>query len=315
MLKTIKGLKDKGVLGINGRNANFTLKYNPRRLYPLVDDKVRTKKLAQDNGIPVPDLYAVVEVTGQVHELPDVLKPYSDFVLKPAHGSGGEGILVVSRSVDGKFRKQDGKTLTLDELKHHVFNTLSGLYSLGGQPDEVLAEYRVEFDPLFEKISYEGVPDIRIVVLFGVPIMAMVRLPTKESDGKANLHQGAIGVGISISTGVTLRGVWKNKIVTEHPDTGNLVTDLSIPGWGRLLELAARWYELTDLGYLGVDIVLDKTRGPLILELNARPGLNIQVANNCGLLPRLEMVERHRSSFRSVSQRVAFAQENFTERG
>jgi alpha-L-glutamate ligase-like protein len=200
-------------------------------------------------------------------------------------------------------------------LKHHVFNTLSGLYSLGGQPDEVLAEYRVEFDPLFEKISYEGVPDIRIVVLFGVPIMAMVRLPTKESDGKANLHQGAIGVGISISTGITLRGVWKNKIVTEHPDTGNLVTGLSIPGWRRLLELAAKWYELTDLGYLGVDIVLDKTRGPLILELNARPGLNIQVANNCGLLPRLEMVERHRSSFRSVSERVAFAQENFTERG
>jgi alpha-L-glutamate ligase-like protein len=313
MLKTLKGLKNKGVLGINGRNANFTLKYNPRRLYPLVDDKLRTKKLAQANGIPVPDLYAVVEIPGQVRELPDILKPHSDFVIKPAHGSGGEGIMVVSTASNGAFHKQDGKVITLEELKHHVYNTLSGLYSLGGQPDEVLVEYMVEFDPLFEKISYEGIPDIRIVVMFGVPTMAMVRLPTKESDGKANLHQGAIGVGICISKGITLRGVWKNNIVTEHPDTGNPVTGLSIPGWNHLLELAAKWYELTQLGYLGVDIVLDRSRGPLILELNARPGLNIQVANNCGLLPRLEMVERYRSSFKNVSERVAFARENFSE--
>ncbi|MHB8203294.1 MAG: alpha-L-glutamate ligase-like protein [Desulfomonilaceae bacterium] len=311
MFGTLKRLRNKGVLGINGRNANFTLKYNPRRLYPLVDDKLRTKKLAQANGIPVPELYALVEVAGQVHELPEALKNYHDFVIKPAHGSGGEGILVVSKGVKGGFRKQDGKAISLEELKHHVFNTLSGLYSLGGQPDEVLVEYRVQFDPLFEKISYEGVPDIRIVVMFGVPTMAMVRLPTKESDGKANLHQGAIGVGICMSRGMTLRGVWKNEIVTEHPDTGNPVTGLSIPGWDRLLELSARWYELTGLGYLGVDIVLDRTLGPLTLELNARPGLNIQVANDSGLLPRLKMVERHYKDLVSVQDRVAFAKENF----
>ncbi|MCL5126634.1 MAG: alpha-L-glutamate ligase-like protein [Deltaproteobacteria bacterium] len=311
MFGILKGLREKGVLGINGRNARFTLKYNPRRLYPLVDDKLRTKKLAQANGIPIPELYALVEVAGQVHELPEALGNYSDFVVKPAHGSGGEGILVVSRASNGGLCKQDGKTISLDEFKHHVFNTLSGLYSLGGQPDEVLVEYRVEFDPLFEKISYEGIPDIRIVVMFGVPTMAMVRLPTKESDGKANLHQGAIGVGICIAKGATLRGVWKNDIVTEHPDTGNPVTGLTIPGWDRLLELSSMWYELTGLGYLGVDIVLDKTLGPLTLELNARPGLNIQVANNCGLLPRLEMVERYYGDLKNVAQRVAFAKENF----
>ncbi|MGC8658024.1 MAG: alpha-L-glutamate ligase-like protein [Desulfomonilaceae bacterium] len=311
MFGILKGLKKRGVLGINGRNARFTLKYNPRRLYPLVDDKLRTKKMAQANGIPTPDLYALVEVAGQVHELPEVLKNYSDFVVKPAHGSGGEGILVVSRASNGGFLKQDGKALGLDEFKHHVFNTLSGLYSLGGQPDEVIVEYRVEFDPLFEKISYQGVPDIRIVVMFGVPAMAMVRLPTKESDGKANLHQGAIGVGICINKGSTLRGVWKNDIVTEHPDTGNPVTGLIIPEWDRLLELSSKWYELTGLGYLGVDIVLDRTRGPLTLELNARPGLNIQVANNCGLLPRLEVVERHYKVLKTVAERVAFAKENF----
>ncbi len=311
MLNIFRGLKDKGVLGINGRNANFTLKYNPRRFYPLVDDKLRTKRLAQANAIPVPELYALVEAAGQVRDLPDALKECSDFVIKPAHGSGGEGILIVSKEDNGAFRRQNGDPLSLEELKHHVLNSLSGLYSLGGQPDEVLAEYRVEFDPVFEKISYEGVPDIRIVVMFGIPVMAMIRLPTKESDGKANLHQGAIGVGICMKTGTTLRGVWKNNIVTEHPDTGNPVTGLIIPWWDDLLELSAKWYELTELGYLGVDIVLDKSRGPLILELNARPGLNIQVANDSGLLPRLELAERYHKDLKNISERVAFAKDNF----
>jgi alpha-L-glutamate ligase-like protein len=150
MLNIFRGLKNKGVLGINGRNANFTLKYNPRRFYPLVDDKLRTKRLAQANAIPVPELYALVEAAGQVRDLPDALKQYSDFVIKPAHGSGGEGILIVSREDNGAFRRQNGDPLPLEELKHHVLNSLSGLYSLGGQPDEVLAEYRVEFDPVFE---------------------------------------------------------------------------------------------------------------------------------------------------------------------
>ena len=311
MLNIFRGLKNKGILGINGRNANFTLKFNPRRFYPLVDDKLRTKRLAQANGIPVPELYALIEAAGQVRDLPDALKEYSNFVIKPAHGSGGEGILIVSREDNGAFRRQNGEPLTLEGLKHHVLNSLSGLYSLGGQPDEVLAEYRVEFDPVFEKISYEGVPDIRIVVMFGIPVMAMIRLPTKESDGKANLHQGAIGVGICMKTGTTLRGVWKNNIVTEHPDTGNSVTGLTIPWWDDLLELSAKWYELTELGYLGVDIVLDKSRGPLILELNARPGLNIQVANDSGLIPRLQLAERYREDLKNVSERVAFAKDNF----
>jgi alpha-L-glutamate ligase-like protein len=197
------------------------------------------------------------------------------------------------------------------DLEHHVSNILSGIYSLGGQPDVALLEYRVRFDPIFESVSYQGVPDIRIVVFLGVPVMAMVRLPTRASQGKANLHQGAIGVGIDIATGRTLRAVQNNEIVDEHPDTGAGVLGLSIPGWEALLELASRCYELTGLGYQGVDIVLDNDLGPLMLEINARPGLNIQIANRAGLLPRLREVERSIHALGSVGARVAFARDRF----
>jgi alpha-L-glutamate ligase-like protein len=304
-------LTQRGLLGMNRRNAEYILPYNPRRLYPLVDDKLLTKQLAEKAGIAVSELYGVVEIERQIRDLPEMLKPYSDFVIKPSQGSGGDGILIISGRSKQNYRRASGILMTEEEIKRHVSNTLSGMYSLGGQPDKALIEQRVIFDPLFASISYLGVPDIRIIVFLGVPVMAMSRLPTRMSEGKANLHLGAIGVGIDIATGITLTAVLRNDIVTEHPDTGNSVTGLKIPNWENLLEIAARSYELTGLGYQGVDIVLDKNRGALVLELNARPGLNIQIANNDGLLRRLKIVEEEGKSLKSIEERIAFAQKHF----
>ena len=295
-----------GILGINNRNANFTLKYNSRRFYPLVDDKLKTKHLAIKEGISVPELYGVVEIERQIRDLPAFLERYSDFVIKPSKGSSGNGILVISGRAKAMYRKANGLLINTEELCHHVSNILGGMYSLGGQTDKALIEYRVEFDPIFDGISYLGVPDIRIIVFLGVPVMAMVRLPTKASDGKANLHQGAVGTGIDMATGKTLSAVWHNDIVDEHPDTGNPVTGFVIKDWDIMLRLAAHCYELTGLGYQGVDIVLDRNKGPMILELNARPGLNIQIANQIGLLNRLKIVEDNARNLTSLDDRIAF---------
>lgn len=311
MFSARKKLKNFGVLGINKRNADYTLRHNSRHLYPLVDDKLLTKELAEKAGVAVPELYAVVDSFGQLEELPAILEAHSDFVLKPARGSGGQGIVVVSGRMKSMYRKISGSALTWDELRYHIMNVLSGMFSLGGQTDRALIEYRVQFDPVFEHISYLGVPDVRIIVFLGVPVMAMIRLPTRISDGKANLHQGAIGAGIDLSTGRTLTAVWRNEIISDHPDTGRDVVGVEIPHWDELLHLAAKSYELTGLGYQGVDIVLDRDLGPLILEVNARPGLNIQIANRAGLEHRLKLVEKQDWSEKSVTERVEFAKEHF----
>ena len=312
MFKLARQLKKMGVLGINQRNTQYTLRCNPRRLYPLVDDKLRTKELALKTDISVPELYGVIETEYQRRNLHPLLDKYNDFVIKPSRGSGGNGILVISGGSKNMYRKVDGMLMSHEELEHHVSNILSGMHSLGGQPDKAMIEYRVQFDPVFEAISYQGVPDIRIIVFFGIPVMSMVRLPTRMSGGMANLHQGAVGAGIDMATGTTLTGVWINNIVTEHPDTGNMVTGVKIPYWERLLELAAGCYELTGLGYVGVDMVLDRTRGPMMLEMNARPGLNIQIANRSGLLPRLNLVEQCYKELKTVEERVDFARQRFS---
>jgi alpha-L-glutamate ligase-like protein len=169
----------------------------------------------------------------------------------------------------------------------------------------------VELDPCFEEISYQGVPDIRIIVFLGVPVMAMLRLPTRSSAGKANLHQGALGVGVDLGTGVTLGGAWHHETIHEHPDTGHSLHGIAIPHWETMLRVGARSYELTHLGYLGVDMVLDRDKGPMLLELNARPGLAIQIANRAGLLPRIQRIEAHHQELTDVESRIAFAKEEF----
>ena len=311
MFGVARRLREAGVLGINHRNAVYLLPYNARRYYPLVDDKVLTKELAVKAGAAVPDLYGLIEIQAQVASVPAMVAAHEDFVVKPAKGSQGEGIVVVTGRTAGMYRLASGALMTEHEMKFHISNILSGIYSLGGQIDKAIIEYRVKFDPVFERIAFRGVPDIRIVVFLGVPVMAMVRLPTRMSDGKANLHRGAIGAGVDIPTGRTLTAVWKNSVVSDHPDTFNPVSGVVIPNWDRLLDIATRSYEMTHLGYQGIDLVLDAERGPLILELNARPGLNIQIANREGLGPRLEAVERHRASLKTVADRIAFARENF----
>ena len=311
MFFSTQWLRNAGVVGLNRRNADYTLRYNARSRYPLVDDKLRTKRLAQDAGMAVPELYGAIEIPHQIRLFSSLVCSRDDFVVKPSRGSGGFGILVISGRTKKLYRRTDGVLVTEEEIKHHVLNILSGMYSLAGQPDKALIEYRVRFDPVFEAITYLGVPDVRIIVFLGVPVMAMVRLPTRLSGGRANLHQGAIGAGIDMATGTTLTAVWGNEVVEEHPDTGNRVSDVKIPQWPDLLTLAAGCFELTGLGYQGVDIVLDRDKGPMILELNARPGLAIQIANRSGLQPRLRCVEQYYRDLKTVDDRVRFAQNRF----
>ena len=315
MFNLKKQLTGIGVLGVNRRNAEYTLKYNSRDRYPLVDDKLQTKKLATEANIAVPELYGVIQTEYQVRHFAEMIEPHAEFALKPSRGSGGKGILVIAGRSKDMYRSVDGSLLTREEVGYHLSNVISGMHSLGGQPDKALIEYRVQFDPVFEAISYQGVPDIRGIVFLGVPVMSMVRLPTRMSGGKANLHQGAIGAGIDIATGRTLTAVWRNDIVSEHPDTGNPVTGVKIPNWEKLLKIVAQCNELTGLGYIGVDLVLDKDKGPLILEINARPGLNIQIANRSGLLPRLKLVEQYHTELVNLNDRIAFSKHNFAHRG
>lgn len=142
--------------------------------------------------------------------------------------------------------------------------------------------------------------------------MGMLRLSTAASDGKANLHQGAVGVGVDIASGKGLHAVQFDRQIEFHPDTGKKLTDIIVPHWESLLHTASSAYEMCEMGYLGTDMVLDQSKGPLLLELNARPGLAIQIANGKGILPRLKHVEAMSSHSMTVAERVTYVKTHFT---
>jgi len=309
---TPKQLRRQGILGMNSRNVDYIGRSNDRSLYPLVDNKLKTKKAAIELGMSVPKLIGVVEIQHEVQLLEKLLEGIEQFVIKPAQGSGGRGILVITGRQGNTFTKATGATLSFREVKRHTSNILSGLYSLGGRSDTAMIEDLIDFDPTLSRYSYEGVPDIRVIIYHGYPVMAMMRCSTHASDGKANLHQGAVGVGIDITNGDSLYAVQNDQVVEKHPDTGSSFDDLKLPHWDEVLRLSAACFEMTNLGYFGADIVLDKKNGPVILELNARPGLAIQMANQAGLKKRLKTIDRIDIKKRPIDERIQLAQQLFS---
>lgn len=299
-------LRAAGVLGMNARNYGIIAKSNKRRLYPLVDDKVQTKKLANQVGINTPNLIGVINVQNEVDTFLQLVKGYDEFVIKPAHGSGGKGVLVIKKYNDTQFVTASEKVLSYNEVYQHISNILSGLYSLGGKYDVAVLEEMVHFSNQFQDYSFQGIPDVRVIVYQGYPALAMMRLATKESGGRANLHQGAVGVGIDVRTGKAIAAVQHNQPIAIHPDTKADLMSLQVPFWREHLEIAVKGYEMTGLGYLGADIVLDKFRGPMMLELNARPGLAIQIANNRGLRDILENIAANYPKGLDYNQRLDY---------
>lgn len=304
-------LREHGILGMNSRNIEFIYRYNPRHLYSLVDDKLKTKQLAERHGIPTPKLLFFLQQQHQIRNVEGLLDKIDSFAAKPAKGSGGKGILLIRENRDGTYIKASGTEITVNDVRHHLSNILAGLFSLAGTPDVAVAEELIQFNDLFDDYSYEGVPDIRIIVFQGYPVMAMLRVATKDSDGRANLHQGAVGVGLDLATGRAINAVQYSLPVKKHPDTGKLFDSIRVPDWRDILMMAAKGYEMTGLGYIGVDIVLDKKRGPLLLEMNARPGLTIQLANGIGILQRLRRIEKLSEKSSRLEDRVRFSMDTF----
>jgi alpha-L-glutamate ligase-like protein len=271
------------LLGLNRRNHAFMFGYNPRHRYRLADDKVATKALLAQHGIPSPVTHASCAAHWDVERVGTLLRALPACVLKPARGAGGAGIVVLTRREGDGFVAPTGHRWSWAQLATHIVDILGGVFASGGFADTLLVEALVQCEPGLARLAYRGVPDVRVLVFRGLPLLAMLRLPTRASNGRANLHVGGIGVGIDLAHGITTTAVCRGRRTVRHPDLACDLAGVPVPAWEEILRLAARTAAAADLGFAGVDLVVDAGRGPLVLELNARPGLAIQAANGQGL--------------------------------
>lgn len=283
----------KSILGMNARNLDYVRPYNHARGKRIADQKLLCKKVLKGVGIPVPGLIGKIRNQNELSAFDWSTLPDS-FALKPNRGFGGEGIVVVYARKKGRsdaWVKADGSIITVADLESHVQNILDGSFSLSNSPDIAFFEERLKLSKILKPYTYKGIPDIRVIVFNRVPVMAMLRLPTVSSGGKANLQQGAIGVGIDMANGTTTTAIiGKGKRIEYVPGTRLLLSGLKIPRWKDILTMAVTAQDATGLGFLGADVAIDRDLGAVILELNARPGLSIQLANVSGLKERLERV-------------------------
>ena len=279
------------ILGLNDRFFSYT-KQNHKRARRRADDKLVTKKMLTTAGVPHPKLLGKIGSRKGLDNF-EWNKLSGGIVIKPVKGFGGQGILILRKSTKeaDKFFLPTGKSISLDQIKVHAMDIIEGRFSHNNLPDKVMIEERIYIHPKFKKLSAGGTPDVRIIVYNKVPVMAMLRLPTEESEGKANLHMGAIGLGIDIATGITTYGVYKNELIKRFPDSAKKVNGIFIPHWNKLMLMAVKTQIVSKLKYLSVDMLIDKEKGPVVLELNDQPGLSIQLANMAGLRKRLERVE------------------------
>ena len=276
------------VLGLNKRNLTYIRKYNKDKAKEIADNKILTKTVLEAADIPTPKLLAVIDDYRQLINFDWSTLPKS-FVMKPVFGLEGGGIdIFFNRDEQGRWIRADKSRVSEADLKRQCIDILNGKYSLAQEPDKILFEERVQNHKAFKYYSYKGIPDIRIITYNNIPTMAMLRLPTRESEGKANLALGAVGAGIDIATGVTTSAIYGKTGGIEYiPGTKIRVSGLKIPYWESMLKYAIQAQKATNLNFAAIDFLIDREKGPMIVEMNARPGLSIQLANDDGLRWRL----------------------------
>lgn len=300
------------VLGMNARNYLYIRALNKRKYKLSADDKLCTKQRMLSYNVPTTHLITTFTSLREIRSFDWTSLP-DKFVLKPSHGYGGRGIVCVQGWDGTRGYGIKKEIITYMDLEAEIFGMLDGAHSLNNLPDTAFIEERILVHPFFKKLTERGVPDIRIIVCNGIPVMAMLRLPTSQSDGKANLHMGAVGIGIDMRTGITTYGVARGERVMQIPNKKIKVGGIKIPDWEKILTIAVQAQEASKLGFVGIDIVLDQDRGPLVLEINARPGLSIQVANNDSLRTRLERVANVHVP--DSARAVELAQRLFADKG
>jgi len=307
------------ILGMNARVQLYTA-LNSRNSKRFGFSKLKAKKFLAKHNIPVPQLYAQLTSQEELREF-DWNSISGSFAVKPANGSAGSGIIVIKRRInDQQWVNVEDEVLSLGDLNLHASDILEGQYSTWGSRHVVIIEERIPLHPDLEKYAQMGTPDIRVIVFHKIPVMAMLRLPTEASHGRANLHQGAIALGIDFGTGKTTYGVdgriaystfGDRRLLEYFPGTSVPVGGITIPFWNDVLRTAIRVANATGLQYCGADVFLHPEKGPMIAEVNSYPGLSIQLANNAGLRRRLEKLEGVQA--RNVNHAIKLAQSLFAE--
>ena len=109
-------LNQLGMLNMNRRNVDYISRYNSRAFYPLVDNKLKTKLVVAEYDVPTPRLLQVVRQQHEISRFREIAADLKGFAIKPAKGSGGKGITVITGRDNEDYVKASGARVNISYL-------------------------------------------------------------------------------------------------------------------------------------------------------------------------------------------------------
>jgi len=303
------------ILGMNARNLQYIKKFNPKKAIRLANDKYKSKKFLSERWIPVPKTFDLITSRSDLYAYDFSSLPVDEIIAKPCNGSRGRWIyrikpietpedahLMWEHSLfDSLFTKQSpyvdqwykvGSEVIPDHtLRRYLVDVLDGKNSMWWGWDNLLLEELIIPWSWFEKFCAHGLADIRVIVFNLIPVAAMLRVPTLESDGKANLDRWGIWLGINVSTG-KIQSMFQYGKIHKHdfPGAYKDMEGTKISYRNDILSYSSKIQYFANLGYLALDRVITD-EWPKLLEINARAGLKFQLAAVLPLRNRLNKIK------------------------
>ncbi|MFA5871643.1 MAG: sugar-transfer associated ATP-grasp domain-containing protein [Parcubacteria group bacterium] len=272
-------------LGMNLRNY-LIREYNSFESLDLAKDKSGAKRLFSEHGIITPKTFFEIKSFSDLSKIslfPD------EFVIKPSRGFGGNGIMVLQKNSQG-FLDPSGEVFSENKIRKHIRKILDGEFSGHKEEDVAIVEERIFASPKITFKESAGLPDIRIFCVNYVPVMAMMRHSTKATRGRANLTVGAIGIGIDVETGRVTHLFSKKEEREFKLSDFDIPENFRVPHWKQLIEASIEASKLSQLSISGVDLIIDRNDRVVLIEINGRPGIEIQNVNKKSLLESMRLL-------------------------
>lgn len=247
---------------------HLIFRLNPRVVRRVLTDKLRFHHVLRERGLggAHPDIVGVVE-NGSLELLNETPTrgQFEGYIVKPRYGARGNGV----------------RTARDLEVALNVARSWSGSWIVQGQ---------VSHGSWARALSPGALPTIRMLTIRPTPrsspflAAAALRLGTRATAPVDNFSAGGLVAGIDIADGRLADAVQRPRTRSavrfiRHPETGARIAGGAIPDWDALTALALEaMRRFPDAVHVGWDLH-PSDKGPVLIEGNAAPNLNIYQAH------------------------------------
>jgi hypothetical protein len=241
---------------------------------PIMKDKAAFADRCLEHQVPTVPTFAIVN-DGRVELKVDPVELDADLFVKPVFGRGGKGAERWDLVGPGLYCSSRGLECDRDGLFAH----------LAAVDSPLLIQPRVANHPALNSLNNGALSTIRVLTCLderGAPelIGAALRMAIGGNRVVDNLHAGGIAAAIDLESGMlgSASNLGADSAVgwlDRHPDTGALISGTELPYWDDVRDVALRSHRaFPERLLVGWDIAIT-TRGPLMIEGNGAPDLDI----------------------------------------